>query len=76
MSSMLVLQLIVLLAAIALGSRMGGVGMGLWGGVGLVILIFALMLLRSNKLAYYDELANTAVYGPGTMQAGFPVNMA
>lgn len=40
MSGMLVLQLIVLLAAIALGSRMGGVGMGLWGGVGLILLIF------------------------------------
>src|SRR5436190_18835117 len=40
MTSTLVLHLIVLLAAIALGSRMGGVGMGLWGGVGLIILIF------------------------------------
>ena len=42
---------------------------------GLVVLILALMLLRANKLAYYDELAGTAVYGPGTMQAGFPVSM-
>src|SRR3954470_5979078 len=40
MTMTLVLQLIVLLAAIALGSRMGGVGMGLWGGVGLIVLIF------------------------------------
>src|SRR5580765_4156959 len=40
MSWMLILQLIVLLAAIALGARAGGVGMGLWGGVGLLILIF------------------------------------
>ena len=36
----LVLELIVLLGAIALGARAGGVGMGLWGGVGLVILVF------------------------------------
>jgi anaerobic C4-dicarboxylate transporter DcuA len=36
----LVLQLVVLLAAIAIGARMGGVGMGLCGGVGLAILIF------------------------------------
>jgi uncharacterized RDD family membrane protein YckC len=43
------------------------------GILGLVVLVFALMMLRANKLAYYDELANTAVYGPGTMQAGFPV---
>src|SRR5690349_24439175 len=40
MTGMLVSQLIVLLAAIALGSRMGGIGMGLWGGVGLFILVF------------------------------------
>ena len=37
---MLVLQLIVLLAAIAIGARAGGVGMGLWGGLGLFVLVF------------------------------------
>src|SRR5688572_2752777 len=37
---MLVIQLIVLLGAIAMGARVGGVGMGLWGGVGLAILVF------------------------------------
>jgi anaerobic C4-dicarboxylate transporter DcuA len=36
----MILQLVVLLAAIALGARAGGVGMGLWGGVGLAILVF------------------------------------
>jgi anaerobic C4-dicarboxylate transporter DcuA len=36
----LVMELMVLLAAIALGARAGGVGMGLWGGVGLAILVF------------------------------------
>src|SRR6188768_1110081 len=36
----LVLQLIVLLGAIAAGARAGGVGMGLWGGVGLFVLVF------------------------------------
>lgn len=36
----LILQLIVLLGAIAIGARAGGVGMGLWGGVGLAILVF------------------------------------
>ena len=34
------LELLVLLAAIAIGARAGGVGMGLWGGVGLAILVF------------------------------------
>jgi anaerobic C4-dicarboxylate transporter DcuA len=36
----LTLELIVLLAAIAIGARAGGVGMGLWGGVGLAVLVF------------------------------------
>src|SRR6188768_3462502 len=34
------LEFTVLLAAIALGARAGGVGMGLWGGVGLFVLVF------------------------------------
>src|SRR3954465_9909554 len=40
MTVMLVVQLIVLLAAIAIGARAGGVGMGLWGGVGMAVLVF------------------------------------
>jgi len=40
MSFSLIIQLVVLLGAIAAGARAGGVGMGLWGGVGLVILVF------------------------------------
>jgi anaerobic C4-dicarboxylate transporter DcuA len=36
----LTLELMVLLAAIAIGARAGGVGMGLWGGVGLAVLVF------------------------------------
>src|SRR5437773_337308 len=41
MTLTLVVQLIVLLGAIAIGARAGGVGMGLWGGVGLAILVLA-----------------------------------
>jgi anaerobic C4-dicarboxylate transporter DcuA len=40
MSMTLLLQLAVMLAAIAIGARAGGVGMGLWGGVGLLVLVF------------------------------------
>src|SRR5690349_14084620 len=40
MSMMLILELVVLLAAIAIGARASGVGMGLWGGVGLLVLVF------------------------------------
>src|SRR5262245_34977929 len=36
----LTLELIVLFAAIAIGARVQGVGMGLWGGVGLAVLVF------------------------------------
>jgi anaerobic C4-dicarboxylate transporter DcuA len=40
MSIELIVQLAVMLAAIGLGARAGGVGMGLWGGVGLIVLVF------------------------------------
>src|SRR5689334_10390219 len=40
MTITLVVQLVVLLAAIAIGARASGVGMGLWGGVGLLVLVF------------------------------------
>src|SRR4051794_32519147 len=40
MTLTLILQLAVLLGAIAIGARAGGVGMGLWGGLGLAILVF------------------------------------
>src|SRR4030095_10096512 len=40
MSWTLIVQLVVLLAAIAIGARAGGVGMGLWGGLGLFVLVF------------------------------------
>jgi anaerobic C4-dicarboxylate transporter DcuA len=40
MTPTLVIELIVLLAAIAIGARAGGVGMGLWGGLGLLVLVF------------------------------------
>src|SRR6187399_2561097 len=36
----LAFELLILLAAIAIGARAGGVGMGLWGGVGLAVLVF------------------------------------
>lgn len=36
----LALEFLVVLAAIALGARTGGVGMGVWGGVGLSVLVF------------------------------------
>jgi len=35
-----ILELIVVLAALAVGARVGGVGLGVWGGVGLAVLIF------------------------------------
>ncbi|MBX7246249.1 MAG: anaerobic C4-dicarboxylate transporter [Candidatus Sumerlaeaceae bacterium] len=40
MTSQMIFQLVILLAAIAIGARAGGVGMGLWGGVGLLIVVF------------------------------------
>src|SRR6187551_961994 len=38
MNALLIIQFLVLLGAIAIGARVGGVGLGLWGGVGLLVL--------------------------------------
>jgi anaerobic C4-dicarboxylate transporter DcuA len=36
--TLLLLELLVVLAALAIGARVGGVGLGVWGGVGLAVL--------------------------------------
>ncbi|MGZ9067759.1 MAG: anaerobic C4-dicarboxylate transporter family protein, partial [Burkholderiales bacterium] len=41
MTTNIVLQFAVVLAAIWLGARSSGVGLGLWGAVGLLVLIVA-----------------------------------
>lgn len=38
MSVMLAIHFLVVIAALAVGARIGGVGLGLWGGIGLVVL--------------------------------------
>jgi anaerobic C4-dicarboxylate transporter DcuA len=44
MSVKLICEFVVVLAAIFLGSRSGGVGLGLWGGVGVLVLSYAFEL--------------------------------
>jgi anaerobic C4-dicarboxylate transporter DcuA len=34
----LILEFLVLIGVLAMGARMGGVGLGLWGAVGLLVL--------------------------------------
>ncbi|QJE95703.1 anaerobic C4-dicarboxylate transporter family protein [Luteolibacter luteus] len=38
MSVMLIVHFLVIITALAVGARVGGVGLGLWGGIGLVVL--------------------------------------
>jgi anaerobic C4-dicarboxylate transporter DcuA len=38
--TLFLLELVVVLAALAIGARVGGVGLGVWGGVGLAVLTF------------------------------------
>lgn len=40
MTWILCLQFAVILGALAVGARVGGIGLGLWGGVGLLVLVF------------------------------------
>ena len=41
MSLVIVLQFLVVLGAIWMGARSAGVGLGLWGAVGLLVLVVA-----------------------------------
>jgi len=38
--TLFLLELLVVLAALAIGARVGGIGLGVWGGVGLAVLTF------------------------------------
>jgi len=40
MSIQMILQFAVILVALGIGARVGGIGLGLWGGVGLLVLAF------------------------------------
>lgn len=47
----LILEFLVIVGALAMGARSGGVGLGLWGTVGLLVLVvgFDVSLLRSIR---------------------------
>src|SRR5258707_7913890 len=44
----LILEFLVLAGALAMGARMGGVGLGLWGAVGLLVLVVAFDVAPAN----------------------------
>ena len=46
MSITILLECAVVLGALAVGARVGGVGLGLWGGIGLIVLAGAFPSLR------------------------------
>jgi anaerobic C4-dicarboxylate transporter DcuA len=44
----LVLEFLVVAGALAMGARMGGVGLGLWGAVGLLVLVVGFDVAPAN----------------------------
>jgi anaerobic C4-dicarboxylate transporter DcuA len=69
MSLMLVFQLLVLLTAIAIGARAGGVAMGLWGGVGLAILVFGFGAVPGNIPGEVLLIILTVIMAASAMEA-------
>jgi len=65
----LALELIVLLAAIAIGARAGGVGMGLWGGVGLAVLVFGFNETPGNIPGEVLLIILTVIMAASAMEA-------
>ncbi len=49
MTLAIVLQFVVVLAAIWMGARYSGVGLGLWGAVGLLVLVVAFGVARRRR---------------------------
>jgi len=44
----LILEFLVIVGALAMGARMGGVGLGLWGAVGLLVLVVVFDVAPAN----------------------------
>src|SRR5271165_6060806 len=44
----LILEFLVIMGALAMGARMGGVGLGLWGAVGLLVLVVGFDVAPAN----------------------------
>jgi anaerobic C4-dicarboxylate transporter DcuA len=65
----LALELIVVLAAIAIGARAGGVGMGLWGGVGLAVLVFGFGLAPGSIPGEVLLIILTVIMAASVMEA-------
>src|SRR6188768_1658138 len=63
------LEFTVLLAAIALGARAGGVGMGLWGGVGLAVLVFVFGEVPGNIPGEVLLIILTVIMAASAMEA-------
>ncbi len=50
MSVQLILEFAVLIGALFLGVRAGGVGLGLWGAVGLLVLLFGRFVIKLHPV--------------------------
>jgi len=69
MAVSLILQLAVLLAAIGIGARAGGVGMGLWGGVGLIFLVFVFRAVPGSIPGEVLLIILTVIMAASAMEA-------
>ena len=60
----MILQLAFVLTAIIVGARLGGIGLGVMGGVGLAILTFGFGLQQTNHYyrKKYDALPKSRLY--------------
>jgi anaerobic C4-dicarboxylate transporter DcuA/anaerobic C4-dicarboxylate transporter DcuB len=68
-SSMILLQGVVVIAAILLGVRTGGIGLGLWGLVGLAVLVFGFGLPPGDPPTTSMFIILSVITAASTMQA-------
>ncbi|MBK7780272.1 MAG: anaerobic C4-dicarboxylate transporter [Ardenticatenia bacterium] len=66
---LIVLQLLVVLAAIVLGVRMGGMGLGIWGAVGVAVLVFVFRLAPGDTPVNAILIILAVITAAAVMQA-------
>ncbi|GGN13013.1 anaerobic C4-dicarboxylate transporter DcuA/anaerobic C4-dicarboxylate transporter DcuB [Actinoplanes campanulatus] len=68
-TGLIILQGVVVIGAILLGVRMGGIGLGLWGLVGLAVLVFAFGLAPGEPPTSSMLIILSVITAASTMQA-------
>jgi anaerobic C4-dicarboxylate transporter len=72
----LILEFLVIVGALAMGARMGGVGLGLWGAVGLLVLVVVFDVAPANIPGEVLLIVLTVIMAASAMEVAGAFNMS